>query len=124
MKAMQIKGEKFSWHLETSNNLEKLYAIDTDVDYKVGCMTLQCGILKCYPIVDDDTIWSDNLCFMCLDDCNVKRFANVPKNVMQEMIAKSEEAISKYYEELDANNADTYESEDIIDNDDDFDESI
>lgn len=98
--------QNYIWKLEHTNNGDKYFAYDNDlIQEKTGCITLKYGILKCYPIICDEIIWADNLYFYCLEDCNTKDFSEIPSNVLNDFINKSEEAIKKYikeyYEETD-----------------------
>lgn len=102
--------EHFIWSLVEENGTQRIYLYEDNLDCtKLGVITLKYGILKCYPIIDDEVIWGENLCFECLDDCETKRFEDVPNDIMDKMIEKSQNAIIKYYEDY-ANDLDKEEA--------------
>ena len=105
----QTSVEHFIWSLVEENNTQRIFLFDDKNDCrKIAVITLKYGILKCYPVIDDEIIWGDNLCFECLDDCETKRFEDVSDDILDSMIEKSEAAIVKYYEDY-ANNLDDFD---------------
>ncbi len=105
--------EHLIWSLVEENGTQRIFLYEDDINCtKLGVITLKYGILKCYPVINDEIIWGDNLCFECLDDCDTKRFEDVPEDIMDKMIEKSEAAIIKYYEDY-ANDLDEEREIDI-----------
>lgn len=97
---MHIDADKLVWNLEKTNNSEKFFVYDENhpIPEKVACVMLQFGILNCYPVVDDEIMWSENICFMCLDNCDTKSFSDISDEILHSFFKKCEDEICKYYE--------------------------
>ena len=115
-----MENIKIKWVLEDTPTSKKYFAYINDTKEKIGCIVLKGGIVYCYPVVNGEIDWSDNLYFLCLDDF-ICDFKNISSETMSEIFVNALKVLTKYIEEheVDYLNDDNFNYDnDLIENDD------